>query len=322
MLYERRPLMRSIGLLILVFVEGIACGSADPCVTNPSQCNDGGLGTCTGQCVDLPASWSPGRLLWLGPEGSTPPACPAMAKNRLLGYADAPPPTVECPTCTCAATTGSCLLPSMINANKAACPGVPGEAVPFDAPNIWDGACTAMDAVSSAASLLVPPPALSPLSECFPSSDPAIQLAGGATRALVCSDDFGIEPGACADPQAFCTVAKAPGFSLCVSSGGDTVCPEGWPDKHVVFLDIDECACSCAPPTGEKCSSTLSVYADGACSQLLGSALVSSDQAPMCIDTPPGSPFGSKSATPPLYQSGTCTPSLTKSLPVTLCCQP
>jgi hypothetical protein len=318
------PTMRTIALFFALTVVG--CGSSDPCAGDPGLCHDAGHdadpGTCTGQCVNVPPSWSPGILLWLGPEGSTPPACPAMAQSSLPGYADAPPTTVECPPCGCAPTHAFCLLSSTMEANKAACPGGAGQGVPFNAPDTWDGKCTAMDPIPSASSLEAPPPTLSISNGCGVSKDPPVKLAGGATRTLMCFDNFGIEPGACADPQEICTVAKVDGFALCLAQDGDLACPDGWPNKHLTFPDYYECVCSCGPPTGESCSSTLSVYADSSCSQPIGSAVVSSDKPPVCIDTAPGSPFGSKSATPPLYQSGTCTPTLYKSLPETLCCLP
>jgi hypothetical protein len=211
----------------------------------------------------------------------------------------------------------------MITASKAACPGG-AQSVPFDAPTGWDGTCTAMDAISAAASVQAPPPELGFTSGCSPSDDPPLKLTGGKTRSLECGTAYGVgeEPGTCLRAGDTCMVPNVSGFLTCIANAGDLPCPDGWPNKHLIFEDAYECHCTCGDPTGEACSSTLSVYADAACSQLLGSATLSSDNDPVCIDVPPGSPLGSKKATPPVYQSGTCTPSLTKSLPATLCCLP
>jgi hypothetical protein len=211
-----------------------------------------------------------------------------------------------------------------MKANNAACPGTPAGVVAFDAPTPWDGSCTAMDAIPSAASFEAPPPALVfSLSEgCNPSVEPPIKLAGGTTRALICGAQVGVPSGTCQNPADTCTLSKAAGFLSCIYGNDGEACPEGWPNTHVIFEDGDECICGCGSPQGEQCTSTLSVYADDVCSQLLGSAMVSSALPDACIDTAPGSPFGSKSATPPVYQSGTCTPSLTKSRPQTICCEP
>jgi hypothetical protein len=318
--------MRRISLLVALALAG--CGTSDPCADDPALCNDAGsLVTCTGTCLSMqdvePYPWTLASLLWLGPEGSQMPACPpGAAAITDPGYADAPPTMLACPPCTCTQSLGECFLPAMMSANRAPCPGVAAEAIPFDAPEIWDGTCTAMDAVPSAASLDVPPPALFGTSMCEASDAPPVSLAGGTTRALVCSNTDGEEPGACANPGDTCALGKAAGFLYCILAGGDQACPTPWPDKHLVFFDFQECNCSCGPPTGDTCTSTISVYSDSACMQPLGSAMVSSDQPDMCIDITPSSPLGSKSATPPIYQPVTCMPSETQSLPTTLCCQP
>lgn len=121
-----------------------------------------------------------------------------------------------------------------------------------------------------------------------------------------------------------CAYPKADGFLTCIVklAPGDIECPAGWTDKHLVFENVDACGCTCGAPGGDSCSATVTVYADTACSQPLGSLKVSSDQATGCVDVPAGSTFGSKSSTPPVYMAGTCTPATTESHPVTFCCLP
>jgi hypothetical protein len=92
------------------------------------------------------------------------------------------------------------------------------------------------------------------------------------------------------------------------------------------YTDTRACsACACGSPQGSACSSLVSVYADAACSKLVG-ALTASAVHSACVDVS-GSPLGSKSATPPIYTPGTCAPSggmLTGAAPIaapiTYCC--
>jgi hypothetical protein len=312
--------MQRVALLLALAAAG--CGGSDPCSSDPSLCADASLGTCTGQCVNVPESWNPGFLLWLGPEGSTLPTCPDVANRAYPGYADTPPTTVDCAPCTCTSSQGFCLLSTQMSANGAACPGDPSKVIPFDAPDTWDGTCTAMDAIPSASSLLASPPYLNSMSNCFPASAPPIMIAGGKTRALVCENGYGVLPGQqCLNPSETCTVQQVPGFLSCIFQGGDQTCPDGWPVKHLEYDDSQECGCNCGAPTGDQCTTTLTVYSDGACMNALGSAMLSSEQPQVCIDTTPGSPYGSMSSSPVVYQSGTCMPTQTKSPVSTFCCQ-
>ena len=76
-----------------------------------------------------------------------------------------------------------------------------------------------------------------------------------------------------------------------------------------MFLNSQACGCQCQKPVGESCSATVTVHADDACTQPLGSVTVSSDQPKACVDVAVGSTFKSKSSTPPVYKAGTCEPS-------------
>jgi hypothetical protein len=310
---------RTAALLFALAAAGCGTSGASPCAADPSLCQDAGPepGPCTGQCIPLPEGWGPPDLLWFGPDGTTPPPCPAMPSTyAILGYADEPP-TATCAPCTCSTSNGPCTLSSMMTASTAPCPGNGTPGIPFDAPDTWDGSCTAMDAIPSAASLTVSPPSLT--DTCSPSSAAPIALAG-KTRGEACQDLDNVEIETCPNAADHCALPEVEGFSLCVG-GGEGPCPDGWPNMRLLFFDVSECGCACGAPMGSRCSSTLSLYADGACSELLGSSTISSDEEGGCIDATPGSPFGSKSATPPLYQSGTCTPSQVPPSPVTLCCQ-
>ena len=320
--------MRILPLLLVLAVAG--CGTSDPCEKDPASCQDAGQdsgggpdgpGSCVGVCAPpAPSGWFATSLLWVGPASTTPPACPAVMPGAFAGFADAPP-TVQCPTCECSPSAGaSCLSPAHLSANPGACPGGPG-AQPFDGTKGWDGACDAMNPVASADSLTVSAPA-EPGGHCSPVQTGPTTIQG-ATAALECDGMPSVAAGTCGDQSKVCTFPKSDGFLTCVVKVGDKACPDEWPTKHVVWPDYQACGCQCGPQVGASCFSTVTVYKDGACSQPLGSVMVASDQPDACIDVAPGSTFGSKSTTSPVYKSGTCTPkTLTEGTPVTFCCLP
>jgi hypothetical protein len=109
----------------------------------------------------------------------------------------------------------------------------------------------------------------------------------------------------------------------------DAICPSAYPNLRVFvthYTDTRACApCTCGKPEGSTCTSMISVYADGACSMELGTLTVSSDT--VCLDVSGGSALGSKAATPPVYQPGSCpasdttTGTFTHDTPVAFCCQ-
>ena len=192
----------------------------------------------------------------------------------------------------------------------------------FNAPAAWDGTCNTMSSVSSANSLTVTP-LPTPASYCVPSVAGPISLQG-PTPSLSCESPNHVAPGSCGDQSMICAFPKTDGFLTCIVdlSKKAIECPDGWPAKHVVWSNDYACGCTCGAPSGDTCSATVTVYEDGACSKPLGSVMVSSDQPKGCIDVTPGSPFGSKSSTPPVYTAGTCTPSPTQTHPQTFCCLP
>jgi hypothetical protein len=151
-----------------------------------------------------------------------------------------------------------------------------------------------------------------------------LQFSGGKTIALTCTalqSALNDVPGTCPSTDEVCAFPNLPGFSVCTEIGGDVACPEGWPTKHLFFSIDYACGCSCGAATGESCSANVTVYADGACSNALGSVIATSDQAAACLDIDAGAALGSKSALV-TYQPGTCPPMLTPPQPTTVCCLP
>lgn len=338
----RRSTPRSIHLLLptviskpmrlasLLFVLAFAgCGTPDLCEKDPASCQDAGKdsggpdgpGSCVGVCApQAPSDWFATVLLWVGPANATPPTCPDVMPAPFAGFADTQP-TVECPTCSCLPSGGAqCSLPDQLLANPGVCPGGPG-AQEFSASPTWDGTCDATTPVSSAGSLTVTPPT-KPFASCTPKKTGPV-IIQGPTAALQCDGMPSVAAGTCGDQNKVCTFPKSEGFLTCVLKLGDNACPDGWPTKHVVWPDSQACGCQCSSPVGDSCSATVTVYEDGACSKAIGSVMVSSDQPKGCVDVVPGSAFGSKSATPPVYTAATCTPeTLTEGKPLTFCCLP
>jgi len=318
--------MRAFSPLLSFVIVCVACSSPDPCANDPSQCRDAGSdgpdgpGSCTGVCLPhAPSEWYAISLLWIGAPNATPPPCPSMLPGALPGFADTPP-TVSCPSCACSPSIAGCDLPDQLTANASACPGGSG-GQQFNAPPVWDGTCDAMGAISSASSLTVEPPTI-PGGHCVPVTAGTISIQG-ATAAQVCNGTVHVAPGTCGDQSMVCAFPKADGFLTCITRLGDQQCPDGWPTRHLVFLNEQACGCQCQSPIGDSCSATVTVYVDSACSQSLGSVMVSSDQPKACVDVTPGSAFESKSSTPPVYHAGTCAPSaFNEGAHFTYCCMP
>lgn len=313
-------------LVLVLLLAGAACSSPAPCEKDPTGCkdagNDGpiGPGSCTGVCVPhAPVGWFATVLLWIGEPNATRPSCPAVMGGESPGFADTPP-TVICPSCACSPSGSQCLLPIQWSANSGTCSGG-SDGQQFNAPSSWDGTCNPMNAVASADSLTVQAPP-NPAGSCSPVVAGSVSIQG-TTPALGCSGMPSVAPGTCGDQSMVCAFPKTDIFRTCVTIVGDRMCPDGWFNKHLVYLDSQACGCNCGGPVGDSCSATVTVYSDGACSQPLGSVMVSSDQPKGCVDVAPGSPFKSKSSTPPVYKAGTCTPAaFSEGDPFTFCCLP
>ncbi len=320
-----KPTRLVVPLLSFVLVC-VACSSPDPCASDPAQCRDAGgggpdgQGSCTGVCLPhAPPGWYALSLLWVGAPNATPPKCPDVLPAANPGFADTPP-TVSCSPCKCAPSSGECLLPDQLFANPSACPGEPGSQQ-FSSPLAWDGTCDAMGAISSASSLTVMPPSI-PSGGCRQVNAGAISIQG-PTAAQSCNATVSVAPGTCGDQRMICGFPKTDGLLTCIAQLGDEECPDGWPTRHLMFLNSQACGCQCQNPVGESCSATVTVHADDACTQPLGSVTVSSDQPKACVDVAAGSTFKSKSSTPPVYKAGTCAPSaIDFGAHQTYCCLP
>jgi hypothetical protein len=309
--------VRSTWFAVIALVIA-GCGNSNQCETNPGDCT----GSCTGQCVPVAGDFSE-FLVYLAsfPVGSPPPACPDITPLSDSGYLDTAPTDVTCsPSCTCGASLGGCSPPSQLTANSGPCSAT-GTGVPFDAPEVWSGACTTQDSVSSADSVTVSPPQLAAGGGCNAAGSKATAISGGKDAGLLCYTSPMVSAGACPGVDQFCGYPSQDGFSLCLlfPGIGDVACPAGWPVKHRFWDPAAMCVCNCGNPTGEGCSTSVSVYSDSACQDKLNSVSVSATDAPMCVDVAPGSALGSKAAVLE-YMPGMCAATLTKLQVETLCC--
>ncbi|WP_437959537.1 hypothetical protein WME76_07690 [Sorangium sp. So ce119] len=310
---------------------------------------------CAGDCVPpAPLGWFGPVLLWYGPPDQAPD-CPAAAPNvGYEGFADLAPAPLACAACLCDppdAAAASCQLPLGWSAHaSAACPATdPGTVeTAFAAPEAWDGACTAENAIPAGQdcggqpcvqALSIDAPAVLVTAACTPRGDepppPPQRLDPWQTRALACV------PGAyteCPGDRSTCMPSPdqpggpAPGgFLTCIFHEGDVTCEEPYLDRHVFYGGADDTrgcsACGCGEPEGASCTIMASVYSDGACADLLASSVVSST-TPFCGVTPPGVALGSKSAEVVAVDPGGCAPSggepvgeMLPAEPSTFCCQ-
>ncbi|KYF72322.1 hypothetical protein BE11_16805 [Sorangium cellulosum] len=288
---------------------------------------------CLGECVPrAPLGWSEPALLWIGPPDQAP-ACPAAAPSiGYEGHADftaAPPRT--CPACLCDPPDASCELPAAWRAHASFPCGAPGAAeTSFAAPEGWDGACSAANAVAAgqmcdgalcAQSLEIPAPRVLPGS-CAARSAEAPEEPGepapGGSFALLARACTGTVLGSCSDPGTACVPAPPAGdgalpegFLTCIHHEGERDCPATYPDRHVFYAGADDtrgCApCGCAEPSGATCSILASAFSDSACSQFVVGVVVSSE-APFCGGIVPGTALGSRSASVVDFEPGACEP--------------
>ena len=309
---------------------------------------------CDGQCVTAATAPFDGPVLfWTGP--SPDPAseilvCPETAPLTGRWYADLQAPPIACGACSCDPPAGSCTLPATLTANSAVCPGTDSMAAhfSFDAPAGWTGACSAANAIDAGKtcdglpcveSLFIAPLQVTH-GGCMPVAEPSAKPPEPTwgTTSIVCQGIPSTGPGACGAAQLTCTPAAPPGFSTCVYQPGVVGCPLDsvpYTERHVIYkdkVDTRSCTpCSCGDPEGDACTASISVFKDDACSEPIPLNVPLDSTFSQCINVPPGTALGSKSATLPAYLPGACQPSggepagavyAEPATALTLCCIP
>lgn len=346
--------LRGSNFVVAALVAAVGCGTG---VTNPGHdagpdgssgaggdAGDAGNG-CNGICVPGQANGFdyPG-FIWFGAEKDAP-QCPDYASNLgYEGHADLDAP-FTCDSCTCSTPTGSCGLPSQMTANAASCAlnGTSTPHTPFDPATGWDGTCDTNDSIPSGKlcsgvkcvqSLSIGPLSVLNESPCTPSQSTTPPPATWKTFVRGCRH---LPYESCPDGPGLCNPAPQPGsgFRICMFHNNDVDCPSFSPysEKHVAyddFMDTRACSpCTCGTPSGGKCSSAISIYADGACSTAPLVTPIVDSTGTTCLDLPAGTPLGSKSVAPASYSPGACQPgggmptgAATPTNPSTFCCLP
>jgi hypothetical protein len=294
---------------------------------------------CEGSCASLPpAGWEREHfLLWTGAEADAP-TCPVNASSRYLrGYADLIA-LGDCDACSCG--DPACVLPSGVTANSSICPGsAPGSIhTDFPAPPAWTGACTSPAAVpfNDAKSVEIAAPTVTP---CTPVTVPVASKLLPPSWGKYVVTCQGTAYGRCDDSGSSCVSAPDAKFRLCLQSDDVSAqleagtCPSDYPERHMIYKNFNDqrsCTpCACDLPTGSDCSAEVSTYADGACTTLISSNVLSSTQGLGCHDNGSGLSLGSMSASWKTNKPGACKPTggdlvgQAVAAPLALfCCQP
>ena len=318
----------------------VACGPTETLAPN----NDAGTSTndagkmCAGVCLPGPRpGWDGPFLLWTGKEADAP-SCDDVAGGlgevyHGYGY---PAGTPLCGVCTCAPPSGSCELPTTLTTAAASCAdNSPSIAhLSFDPPADWTGACTAENAIPAGklcggvpcVQSITSAPLAMKQGGCLPITAPNVKPPlASAIFARGCAGDWG---PACTGSYEVCKPpAPGPEFKQCIFHEGDTAysqCPPEYPNRNISYPDpTPSCSpCACDAPMGSSCFSSIEVSAKSSCSAPLLPTILLHEEGATCVDLPPGSALGSKSATALDYSPGKCEPSGGKPVGVVFCCQP
>jgi hypothetical protein len=326
----------------------ISCGPGtvqvgNECVlaTDAGDAGDAGP-ACTCAPPSPGPSWLGASLTWIADPQQTVTCPPGFEQDFGPQLFDLGP-TGSCAPCTCSAPAGFCSPPATMTANAASCAqdGPSTAHTPFDPASGWTGGCDESE--------YIPPGKLCGGVECVQSLTiaPATLNETGCTPSVATFTPAMPRGGiyqcvqnihntvTCPDGSGRSCLPDAPGFQVCITGLGDLDCADAgaYTEKHVAYGDLIDpmgCTpCTCGPPSGSTCSTTVSVYTENGCTVLAYSMTIDAS-GPACHDLPPGVGLGSKSATPPSYVPGTCAPDggvlfgspPSEALPMTWCCVP
>ena len=321
-----------------IFLLG-AAGACGPVESIPSHDagtpkNDAGV-ACGGVCLKgTPDEWIGPELVWMGDEAAAP-TCPVVAALEGYtghGYADGP---IQCQACSCGPTSGSCALSATVTAAAASCSNGAGAThTSSDPPAGWSGLCNGENAIPAGKLCSGVPcvqsitiaPSTPKETGCLPHANTNASPPPWNRFARACRTTA--TKAGCTENDEVCTpAAPGPEFRQCISMFGDPSawkCPLAYPEKSVFYAgDAPACApCACDAPTGSTCTGSIELYQDGSCSTPLGASIPVDATGPVCVNVPPGSALGSKSASKAFYQPGTCKPSGGAPQGTIFCCIP
>jgi hypothetical protein len=306
---------------------------------------DGGPSKCSGECLPSnPLGIGEGTplVLRVGLDEQNTAPCPTNAPVPIFeGRGVFSVGESACPSCSCGPSAGTCALSSSIAAFAAPKCNVDAPKTPTNAPPGWDGACTNASpikaGVTCAGALCVQSVEVGEVS-IADACEPEPSKDGPVFPAPL----WGMFGRACAYDQSSCDTAQVcvpEPYSefACLTWHGERDCPtdplEKYNKRFVLysgFKDTRACSsCACGTPAASWCSSSVTLFEDGSCTQPINTVNAGSNGA-ACNDfnNPPGLAIGSKSATLPLYHAGTCAASggeLVGSAepiePITFCCR-
>ena len=326
---------------LLSMLAAVACGPAEtlpPHKDAGPPTSDAGE-TCAGECLPSPElEWDGPMLVWMGAEADAP-QCPAVAPAQTFtgyGYPDVP---VTCGNCECSPPSGWCVLPLPLTLTAAAAscadngPGVAHTS--FDPSFKWDGTCNGDNAIPAAKDCggvpCVQSVTIAPLTinqdGCLPKALPPVNPPPLTIFARGCYD--GLLPHLCSAQLARCVpTAPGPEFKQCILLSGyarpqDVPCSPDYPNRSFFYpKSTPHCApCACEPPTS-TCTSSISLFQDDMCGAPVLQTIEIGAEGPTCADVPPGSALGSKLASPPIYEQGSCHASGGAPLGQVVCCRP
>ncbi|MDC3981455.1 hypothetical protein [Polyangium jinanense] len=293
------------------------------CVDGGTEAGDGSLSSCTdGTCVVPAPDWDP-VFLAEGAEISVP-VCPENAPEIAFEGRPAPAWGLVCPTCSCDEPVGgACHVPTTWTVTSDACTGG-GVQTNFDPPADWEGTCSATNSIPEGlqcggvpcvGGILISAPTIEE-PPCTPrGSDPPPEVphfAPGGFAARFARACARTPWTACEGADEVCLPRMGAPFATCVMHEGDETCPEGWPDKHLLYGEVDDqrqCeACSCEPPTGATCSVKVHVYSEAACTTERLAVDISPEMGGGCHLLMSGVALAGIAAEVLDYQPGTCEP--------------
>ena len=274
-----------------------------------------GSGAACGQalCAPLPPSdWKgPARLL----VGDVAAGSCVGFDEELAAHVPPLDAPATCESCSCGSPEGiTCSTPMLQAFSTANCSTTPSNKAPTS------GTCVALGGYGAKAANSTP-------------SGGGCQVAGGqpsggsptwAAAALLCS-----KPSATTDCRGGVCVPQVPGMlddAACVHREGDEPeCPDGYPARQVLYLDIaddrDCSACTCGAPSGASCINAVTSYPTVDCQ---GQAFVIPGDG-QCYPTEGhnyGAKFDANAATGGICQAAGGEPmgAATPAGPVTVCC--
>jgi hypothetical protein len=280
---------------------------------------------CTnGTCAPMPAGdgWNGPVAFLLEPGGSGLPDCSPLWSNSQDGMAGLNAPPASCEACGCGEPTFDCSVPTITTFTTPSCnPGTQEEFVtppafgvcdPFSPQDLDGFEAPAPNVVNLSC------PAPSGGQPTIPNAtwDEEARLCSGTTYGTGCGGDL-------------CVPASTT-FAVCVFQEGNEDCPEGYPDKTVIYTGLNDnrgCSnCDCSPPNSATCvgttqlwvgeqncpgTSDFSVTNDGSCVTVGRGGVVSSFEVTVAkntgnCNTSGGEPIGQ--ATPTGARTVCCMP--------------